>query len=298
MRNRYSPVIFLLVLLLGCLCGCADKSEETTAVTADPGEGKVMSSDGIPVVFDTFGEGAIGIVLVHCWSCDRTFWSNQVDYLAAAGYRVVTLDLPGHGETLGSREEWTFSGYGADVKAVADKVGLKRMVIVGHSMGARVALEAAGLMPGRVAGVVSVDALINADWKWPEDEFLEFITNMKNDFPAVCDGFVRGMIPQETDVALHDDISSRICDADPEIAIALMKHYGEYDEGAALGAAGVPVRALISPAYPANIEGNRKYNPDYEAYVLEGTGHFPHMEKPEEFNARLSEVLQELLSAP
>ena len=102
------------------------------------------------------------------------------------------------------------------------------------------------------------------------------------------------MLPSDTESILANDIVARLCDADPTIAIALMKHYSQYDEGAAMTAAGVPIRALISPTYPANIEGNCKYNPDYEAYVLEGTGHFPHMEKPEEFNALLLEVIRTL----
>lgn len=283
---RYGHLWILCLFLL--LAGCAEKPADTAA------DEPLKSADGIPLAYEVYGEGEIGVVLVHCWSCDQTFWENQVDHLVAAGYKVVTLDLPGHGVTGGTRDVWTIAAYGADVKTVADETGLQNMVIVGHSMGARVSLEAAALMPERVVGVISVDALHNADWTWPEEEFNKTIADMENDFQGSCGGFVRGMLPPDVDAALADDIVARLCDADPAVAIALLEDYAKYDEGAALKAAGVPVRAIISPLFPANIESNRKYNPDYDAYVIEGTGHFPHMENPEAFNAKLVEVLEAL----
>ncbi len=53
--------------------------------------------------------------------------------------------------------------FGADVQAVVEYLGLEKVILVGHSMGGPVALEAARLMPDRVIGVIAVDALQDAD---------------------------------------------------------------------------------------------------------------------------------------
>ena len=66
--------------------------------------------------------------------------------------------------------------------------------------------------------------------------------------------------------------------------------------GAALHAAGVPIRCINSSMNPTNMEGNRNYAPDFDVVSMEGAGHFLHMEKPQEFNDKLAVILEELLA--
>jgi pimeloyl-ACP methyl ester carboxylesterase len=63
--------------------------------------------DGISLHYTATGKGAKTIVLVHGWTCDESSWSGQVPALAKQ-YRVVTVDLPGHGKS-GSPPEGKFS---------------------------------------------------------------------------------------------------------------------------------------------------------------------------------------------
>ena len=56
----------------------------------------VSAKDGVPIHYSVQGKGEPALVFVHCWSCDRHFWDNQVPVFAK-NHRVVTLDLPGHG---------------------------------------------------------------------------------------------------------------------------------------------------------------------------------------------------------
>jgi pimeloyl-ACP methyl ester carboxylesterase len=114
----------------------------------------LTAPDGVRIVYDDRGQGATALVFVHCWSCDRTFWREQADVFSD-GYRVVTLDLAGHGESGKNRKTWTVAGLGGDVRAVVEKLGLKRVILVGHSMGGPVSLDAARQLRGRVVGVGS-----------------------------------------------------------------------------------------------------------------------------------------------
>lgn len=58
--------------------------------------GYVTSADGTQIAYGVHGDGPIAVILVHGWSCDRTYWSDQTEALAKQ-YQVVTVDLAGHG---------------------------------------------------------------------------------------------------------------------------------------------------------------------------------------------------------
>ena len=72
---------------------------------------------------------------------------------------MVALDLAGHGDSGVNREAWSMTNFGADVAAVADTLQLEDIILVGHSMGGQVALEAARLLKGRVKMIVGADTL-------------------------------------------------------------------------------------------------------------------------------------------
>ena len=58
------------------------------------------SPDGVRIAYDVTGEGEPTLVFVHGWCCDRSYWQPQVEYLSQQ-YRVVAIDLAGHGRDLG-----------------------------------------------------------------------------------------------------------------------------------------------------------------------------------------------------
>jgi pimeloyl-ACP methyl ester carboxylesterase len=90
------------------------------------------------------------IVLLHGWAFDLELWEPQVEALAAA-YRVIRLDRRGFGLSTG---EPSLERDVMDLLFVLDQLELERVVLVGASQGARVALRAALAVPGRVAGLV------------------------------------------------------------------------------------------------------------------------------------------------
>lgn len=58
----------------------------------------------------------------------------------------------------------------------------------------------------------------------------------------------------------------------------------------------IPVRAINSDATPKNIDNNKKYFKNYNYAAITGTGHYPMLERPEEFNVILTDVIEELNS--
>src|SRR5262245_46594804 len=146
----------------------------------------VSSSDGVPVSYTDQGKGDPALVFVHCWSCNRNLWDEQVPEFARR-HRVVAIDLPGHGESGRGRKEWTIPAFGEDVKAVADQLGLERMVLVGSSMGGPVCLEAARRMSGRVVGIVAADTLQRMSERMPPEAGEMLVRGFEADFKGTTE---------------------------------------------------------------------------------------------------------------
>jgi pimeloyl-ACP methyl ester carboxylesterase len=94
----------------------------------------VLSTDGTRIAYELIGAGRPALVLVHGWSCDRTYWNAQLESLSR-DFTVVTVDLAGHGESECGREAWSIAAFGYDVALVVALNGLEDVVLVGHSMG-------------------------------------------------------------------------------------------------------------------------------------------------------------------
>jgi pimeloyl-ACP methyl ester carboxylesterase len=118
------------------------------------------SVDGIPLHWTSAGAGPQTLMLVHGWTCDDSSWSGQLPALTRQ-YRVLTLDLPGHGKS-GRLDASKFSMdlFARAVEAVRAEAGADRLVLVGHSMGTPVIRQYARLYPQRVAALVIVDGVV------------------------------------------------------------------------------------------------------------------------------------------
>jgi pimeloyl-ACP methyl ester carboxylesterase len=93
-------------------------------------------------------------------------------------------------------------------------------------------------------------------------------------------------------------ITTRAEAQDPKMALALFRDFPRLDTKALLKEAGVPVRCINSAGpfqhfVPTASDVNKKYA-DFKAVLIESVGHYPMLEKPEEFNQKLREVLKDL----
>jgi 3-oxoadipate enol-lactonase len=106
--------------------------------------------------YEVSGRGGVPVVLVHGAMCSHVDWSYQLADLSD-GFTVVTPDLRGHGASRASFESCTIGQFASDIHAMIDSLGFESVVLVGHSLGARVVLEATAQRPEHVAGLVLVD---------------------------------------------------------------------------------------------------------------------------------------------
>src|SRR5260221_1347956 len=106
--------------------------------------------------FSRSGKGATALVFVHGFACSSDDWRAQLEHFQKTN-EVVACDLRGHGRTPGRPHECSIEHYGGDVAALVNNLELGKCVLVGHSMGCRVVLEAGRHIADRVVGIVLVD---------------------------------------------------------------------------------------------------------------------------------------------
>lgn len=292
MRARRALAAALVAL---AVAGCG-RGRETPPAPAT--EGTATAADGVSIAYDVRGAGEPALVFVHGWCCNRSFWKNQLDVFAK-DHQVVSFDLPGCGTSGSDRKQWSIRGLAGDVQAVVESCGLAKVVLIGHSLGGPVALEAAGLLPGRVVAVIAIDTLQDVDFVYPPEAVEQMAARFENDFTGTMTQAVRAQFSETADPALVEWVLSTSVGSNHAAAIAIMRDYTNFDMKAALSAAKVPVRCLNVPprgdegGLRTNVEGNRKFA-DYDAVMLDGFGHFPMLEQPEEFNEKLLAVLKAL----
>jgi pimeloyl-ACP methyl ester carboxylesterase len=257
----------------------------------------VKARDGLPIVCEIRGKGDTALIFLHGWCGDREYWKNQVDVFAP-DYRVVTLDQAGHGESGKDRKTWNVAGLAGDVESVVKALGLKRVILVGHSMGGPVALVAAKRMPGTVVAVVGVDTLQNADFKMPEEGAKKFMAAFEADFQGTMRAGISGLLPEKVDPDLKKWLLTRAEAQDQKMALGLMRAMSGLDQKVLFKEARVPVRCINSGGgfkfFNTTVVANNKKYADYDAVMMEAVGHYPMLERPAEFNDKLREVLKEL----
>jgi len=212
-------------------------------------------------------------------------------------YRVVTLDLPGHGEGGDGRENWSIDAYGHDVAGLIDHLGLERIVLVGHSMGGPVSLRAAALAGDRVEGIVAVDTLHDADVDMNQPMVQQMVEMFQADFKGACTMMVNQMFVEEGVEEIHDEVLRKGCEeGNVEAGKALMASFASLDMPTLFREAGVPIRAInAAEPNPTRIENNRKYA-DFDAVLMEDVGHYLHMTRPDDFNELLLQTLEKILA--
>ena len=151
--------------------------------------GVATSRDGVRLAFEVHGAGTPTLVFVHGWSCDRRYWRGQLRPLAAR-YQTVAVDLAAHGQSGVGRRSWTMAAFGEDVVAVVEQLGLGELVLIGHSMGGDVVVEAARRLGDRVAGLVWVDTYNTLGEPPAEEELEAFLAPFREDFAAATRGLV------------------------------------------------------------------------------------------------------------
>lgn len=271
----------------------------TAALAADESKtGTVASLDGVEIRYETRGRGETALVFLHGWCCNRTFWEPQLEYFGRKG-RVVALDFAGHGESKAGRKNYTMASFGGDVAAVVHGLGLRRIVLIGHSMGGPVLLEAAALLKDETAGLVAVDAFTDPDEAYTYQQITEYCQPLHDDFPRAMKAALlheEDFFRKGTDQKLIDRILSVMTAASPEMGASAflgMLDFANCRQRPLMSQVKIPFLCINARRDGQKVRDGRKYAPQFEVLTLPDSGHFLMMEHPDEFNTLLQQQLSE-----
>ncbi len=274
-------VMFLIALIAGCSSVQSLKKENVSTVN---------STDGSSITYGVRGQGNVTVVFVHCWTCNHEFWRSQIEYFSKK-HKVVWLDLAGHGLSNSNRQEYTMPVFGEDVAAVVNEIDGDNVILVGHSMGGPVAIEAAKLLGDKVIGIVGVDTFYTPfEYPKSETEIAGFVKPFKDDFKGTSEQLVRSMFTPEADPDLITSIVKQMSVANQDMGISAMYEIFRWN------AKNVPSCLDKYSKKLRNINGapTGKEIALHESVVLiPGVGHFVSQVKPNEFNEALNKIITE-----
>jgi pimeloyl-ACP methyl ester carboxylesterase len=304
-----APPLLLALLLVGCSRSEAPAPDQPTEAAAAPAAAPRPANDGTPriltedpsgvhIQYRLYGEGKPLVVLIHGWSCDSNYWAAQLPALRDK-YTVATVDLAGHGGSGANRDDWSMAAFGDDVARVVNALPeYPQVVLVGHSMGGPVAVEAARRLKGRVVGIIGVDTLRDVDAPKPSAEQMQAqIAPLEKDFIGTTRAFLeKSMFTPQSDPVLIRRIVDDMTLAPPAIAIGAMRGLNSWDGKPALADAGVPLVLMNATQPPTNGKGMASHVPSFKLVEFDGLGHFLMMEDPARFNPQLAEQIDGLLA--
>jgi pimeloyl-ACP methyl ester carboxylesterase len=255
----------------------------------------VYSKDEVPITYSVYGAGDPVLVFVHGWSGDRSVWQKQIPYFEKK-YTVVALDLAGHGTSGKQRKEYTQQAFGEDISAVVRAMNKRKVILIGHSMSGTAIIEAYQISGRSVVGLIAVDTLENIEYVPTPEEIAAMLQPIKDDFAKGAEAFVRSMFVKDTDPKLIDEVVAKVTHADPVIAVNTLENYFKSSVLPLAAGINVPLWCLNADLWPTNPEVNSKHVKSFNLRVMPGCGHFLMLEKPDEFNGQLDDIIKQIIA--
>jgi pimeloyl-ACP methyl ester carboxylesterase len=287
-----------LGLFLGLFACNNPAHKNTNAVNDDKANITNLVSNNVRIDYTDTGTGDTTLLFVHGWCINKTYWEKQVAYFGKR-YRVVTIDLPGFGKSGTNRTKLNTATFGEDIKNVINQLKLKNVILVGHSMAGNIVLQGAIDAPQNVIALVGVDNFKSVGVPWPDSikalkDYAEGMAAMKKNFKAVAfKWFNEGLFYKTTSQAIRKRILNDVANTDSTTAIA-SQEWDNYDDAPHLLMAKKKLYLINSDYMPTDTTGLVKKKIPYMLLEIHDTGHFPMIEKPDDFNRQLDKILADV----
>jgi pimeloyl-ACP methyl ester carboxylesterase len=262
--------------------------------SSPPAGDQFADLDGRRVHYRSFGSGATPVIFLSGWGCGTSLWVNQAPVLAPH-YRVLLIDLPGHGGSDKPDIPYNIDLFLGAVNAVVEQVRAPKVVAVGHSLGGIVAYEYARRRPEKIVALIWVDAAFSmpidvdqqiAGLRKRAEEF------RSPDYEAKVRSFVDQLYVPETPTAVRETVTESILSTPQHVLVSCMEGLADprLFQHETLD---IPAFAVFSSFWNPErfVDLIKKTLPRLRYEVLTGVGHYPMLEKPEQVNAALRRFL-------
>jgi pimeloyl-ACP methyl ester carboxylesterase len=234
---------------------------------------------------DDGGSSGLAVLMAHSFAGSSDHWKAQLAHLRPRR-RTIALDFRSHGHSAEPGDgDYSVQAMAADIAAVADQLELRRFVLVGHSMGGSAAAAYAGANAGRLAGLV----LAGTPGKSPPEQALQILGSLEADYDKVMAGYWNSLL-EGAQPEVHDRVEAGMHKIGRDASMKMIRALFEYDPLPALANFHGP-KLIIDTAHGDGPAALHNQLPDITRKVIEGTSHWPQLDKPQEFNRLLDEFL-------
>ena len=252
----------------------------------------------VEIEYEQCGKSDTTLLFVHGWCINKEYWDDQSKYFCDK-YKVVTLDLPGFGKSGKNRNNWTFDQYTEDINVFIKEKKLKNVILIGHSMSGDILLLMSTKYPGSVIGIVGIDNLKSPGVKNTEEQTKEiegFFSAMDSSFSETVEGYTKQyLFPPSADTSIVNRVINDFKNNDSIIAIKVLRSLIDISqkERDMMQQLNHKLYLVNSDAGATRIDSLKKYcKASAEVMYIKGTGHYPMIEKPAEFNVALEKVIR------
>ena len=234
------------------------------------------SGPGVPVLF------------VHSFAGSSAQWSPQLKH-ASESRRAVAIDLHGHGRSDASNgAPYDIGSFADDISAAADRLGLRRFVLVGHSLGGAAAISYAADYPQRVAGLV----LVATPGRLPDEQVRGVLGALDQDFEGTMTGIWTRLLANATP-ATRRTVEGESDRMPEKVARKIIGATFEFDPVSPLESYTGP-RLTVSTPHDGPGQELHELVPGVVHETVEGTSHWIQLDDPDRFDAILDAFLERI----
>ena len=250
-----------------------------------------LQRDGVKLFYEDSGAGEPPLLLVHGWTCNHSHWAAQVRHFSPR-HRVITVDLRGHGQSDAPQQEYAMPGFADDLAWLCEQLGVRRPVVIGHSMGGVVTL----VMAGRHPDVVRAGILVDSPFPPTQGGFERLgpvIEGMsKPDYKEFAANFIGTMFSPQDDPQRKQEIMAGMLATPQHVLVGAMKGNAGTDLLTTADALKQPM-LVISAGYMAFSDPSlmKTRFSRFRFGQTVGSGHFNMVEVPEQVNAMIERFL-------
>ncbi|WP_321437661.1 alpha/beta hydrolase [uncultured Bacteroides sp.] len=241
--------------------------------------------------------GDVTLVFIHGAFIDKGYWAEQIAYFSPR-YRVVAMDLAGHGNSTHNRSTWNMKEYGKDVSRMIQALSLKNVVLIGHSMGTSIMLETVAQSDSNIIGLIGVDNFKNLNAEIPQEMIDGLCNSLRTDFANTCGGYASAyLMNAKTEKQLANKLIAAFRDMNPTVGIPVIEDCFRYSarEKELLKVLKLKLNLINVNYFPTDEDALKQYvGTNYTLSIMNGTCHYPMIENSAEFNALLDKLLLRL----
>jgi pimeloyl-ACP methyl ester carboxylesterase len=253
-----------------------------------------VAVEGRSIAYDHYTGSGDPLVFVHGWCCGRWAFAPQVAHFLARGHEILTLDLPGHGDSDPLDGPISMATLADAVRGTMAGVGIDQAIVVGHSMGAATALVLAGSAPEVVKAVVAVDPAPMVA-RFPDLEpiaganvaFRADDATREKVFRAFVEGFFHPVAPD----SIKQLAVRQMTGAPVDTMMGCWEAMYDLDGPAVLAAVHCPVLHIAATPPLNPVEMFASMVSDCTTGSTVGAGHFNQLEVPAQVNSMIEHFL-------